>query len=486
MILTADFGTSITKVALWDEGGLVAVSGSPVATSHPAPGRAEQDPAAWWGSLVEACRKMEAYAPGGLQVVDAVGCTGARQTVVLADAAGAPLGPAILWSDARAAVEADRLGDRSGPGDGGPARSGIPLDAASVAAKIAWLADHEGGRVRASAWVLAPRDLMVWRLTGTVATDPTMASRSGLYDVNGSVIAALAGAARTRLPPVLPSDQVTGRLEPQAAAALGVRAGTPVVIGAADRPCEVLGSGATGSRPMVSWGTTANLSVPAGDRPPPAPPGLVVSRAADGGWLIEGGLSAAGSFLAWLGRLTGRPPEELAALARRCPPGARGVLAVPWLDGARAPWWRPDAGAAVLGLSAAHGPGDLARAVFESVAWEVRRCLDVVASCSPAAAGVEGLTLGGAGAGIAVWLDVLTGITGLPARRRRSGQAASAGAALLAAAAVGIELDLERMDPVDLEAAPDPAAVDRYLALRARVDGTAAALAASVGDPPCT
>ena len=75
-----------------------------------------------------------------------------------------------------------------------------------------------------------------------------------------------------------------------------------------------------------------------------------MTRAADGGWLLEGGLSAAGSFLAWLGRLLDRTPDELARLAAESPPGARGVVAVPWLDGARAPWWRDDARAGFMGL----------------------------------------------------------------------------------------------------------------------------------------
>ena len=75
---------------------------------------------------------------------------------------------------------------------------------------------------------------------------------------------------------------------------------------------------------MVSWGTTANVSVPVQERPVPAPVGAVVTRAADGGWFLEGGLSAAGSFLAWLGRLLDRSTEELGRLAAESGPGACG------------------------------------------------------------------------------------------------------------------------------------------------------------------
>jgi sugar (pentulose or hexulose) kinase len=247
-----------------------------------------------------------------------------------------------------------------------------------------------------------------------------------------------------------------------------------VVIGAGDRACEVLGTGATGPVPMVSWGTTANVSVPGVDRPLEVPPGVVVSRAGDRGWLFEGGLSGAGSFLAWLGQLTGHSPAELAELAARSPVGARGLVATPWLDGARAPWWQPGAAAAFVGLSSAHGLSDLARAVFESVAWEVLRCLEAIAARRPAGPTVEGLALAGSGSSVPVWTEVLTGVTGLPVTGRRSGQAASMGAALLAATAVGVDLHLDRTDPIASATAPDPADAERYAALRPSADRVAA------------
>ncbi len=290
-------------------------------------------------------------------------------------------------------------------------------------------------------------------------------------------------AAGDRLPPVVPADQVVGGLQGGAAAALGLPLGTPVVIGAADRPSEVVGTGSTASSPMVSWGTTANVSVPVVDRPVPPPAGVVVSRAADGGWLLEGGLSAAGSLVAWLARCTGTQPADLAQLAEHCPPGARGVLATPWLDGARAPWWRSDASAAIVGLGSEHGAEELARAAFESVGWEVARCLDAMAAGRRVQPAFVDIVLGGRGAAIPVWLDVLTGITGLPVVRRRSGQAASAGAALVAAGAVGIDYDLARVDPVIEQVEPDLATVGIYDGLRGQADRVAMAALIDMGFP---
>ena len=188
------------------------------------------------------------------------------------------------------------------------------------------------------------------------------------------------------------------RAHGRAAAALGLAAGTPVVIGAGDRACEVLGAGAV--RRSGPWSAGA-------PRPTCRCRWTTASRAARRGWCCRGRRAAAGCSRAgcrrparsWPGSAPS-PAVHLGRAGRLRPgaarPGARGVVATPWLDGARAPWWRPEARAAFVGLTSAHGPADLARAVFESVAWEVRRCLEAIAGRRPPGAAVVGLALGGA------------------------------------------------------------------------------------------
>ena len=484
MILTIDFGTTVTKVGLWGPGGLVALARSELTTTHPEVGWSEQDPLRWWTTLVIACAEARAQAPSAFAEVDVVACSGARQTFVPVTAHGDPIGRGILWSDHRAAAEARTLADRMGGDDINRARTGIPLDAGAVAAKLCWLAANEPDRLAAADVILSPRDLIVYRMTDQMVTDVTSASRSGLYDFDGNAVRELAGPALGKLPSVVPSDTVIGQLKSVPGAELGLKPGIPVVIGAGDRQCEVLGSGASEDHPMVSWGTTGNVSVPVHERPVPSPAGAVVTRAAGGGWLLEGGLSAAGSFLAWLGRLLDRTPDELARLAGESPPGARGVVAVPWLDGARAPWWRDDARAGFVGLGAAHGASDLARAVMEAVAWDVLRVMEVVTVGRLGGSIAAGVTLGGAGSGLPVWVEVLTSVLGMPATRHRSGEAASAGAALLAGRALGMGLTLDHLDPVEALIVPDPGVVEVYRGLRARVDHVAESVLAATESLP--
>jgi xylulokinase len=470
LLLTLDLGTTTTKAVVWDVDGPRAIGRAPLVTTHGAGDRAEQDPGHWWPAVVTACAEARAASPEHYGLIEAVGFSAARQTVVPVTERGDLLGPALLWSDRRAVLEAADLVVRLGGTEAVHGRSGAVLDGTAVAAKAAWLAVHDPDRWAAARWLLTPRDVVLRRMTGRVLTDTTMVSAAGVCDSAGEVLTELAAVLGHRLPPVVAPDTVAGPLAADAARDLGLRSAIPVVVGAGDRACEVLGSAAGPDRPMVSWGTTANVSVPIGRFPDPVPAGLVVTGAAGPGFLLEGGLSGAGSLLGWLSRLTGRRPDALMEAAAAAPLGAHGVVALPWFGGARAPWWRDGAGGAFLGLGFDHDAGDLARALVEAVAWEVGRCLEAAGAGPGGARRATSLVLTGTRATSAPWSEVLTSITGLSAQRRRSGQAASAGAAMLTARAIGADVDLDTLDPETETVFPDAAAVARYDALRPGAD----------------
>jgi sugar (pentulose or hexulose) kinase len=137
-----------------------------------------------------------------------------------------------------------------------------------------------------------------------------------------------------------------------------------------------------------------------------------------------------------------------------------------------------------MGLGSAHNAGDMSRAVIESVAWDVLRCMEVVTAGRLGGSTAQGVTLGGSGTGLPLWVEVLTSILGVPATRHRSGEAASAGAALLAGRALGMGLTLEQLDPVDAVITPDPAAVELYRNLRPQADHVAGAVLAATESFP--
>ena len=297
------------------------------------------------------------------------------------------------------------------------------LNGASHAAKLAWVARTAPDALARARWVLQPRDFVVARMTGVIVTDETLASRTGLSALGGGWLDHAVATYGERLPPIVAPD--CGRrtaVERGRRRALGLRPEVRVIAGAGDRACEVLGSGASARAPMVSWGTTANVSVPHPGPVAALPAVAAVSRGAQGGFVVEAGLSAAGAAVAWLASITGRAHDELLEAAATSAPGAGGLLVLPWFAGARAPWWRADAHAAFIGLTDAHGPAELTRGVVEGIAFDVARCLELIA---PERAEIA---LAGAGAGHDLWRGVLAAVTGLPVVRRAVDDAASVGA----------------------------------------------------------
>lgn len=465
-VLTIDLGTSATKVALWEGAGLVGITRAPIETVHPRPGWAEQAPEDWWRSVVDACRSLVAEHPRETASLQAIGFSAARETFALVDERLAPLGPGILWSDRRAEAQALALG--SAPGF--RASTGVVLGPGAHAAKVAWVADEHQGVLAQARWILAPRDLVVARLAGIVATDETLASRTGLCALDGGWLPDATTRYADRLPPITTAGSVVGEVTASSASELGIAAGVPVVIGAGDRACEVIGVDATPGAPMVSWGTTANVSVP---HPGPAhvlPTIAQVSRGALGGFVIEAGLGAAGAALGWLARVTSRSHDELVDLATVTPPGAAGVVALPWFSGARSPWWRLDAHAAFFGVTEGAGPGELARALVEGVAFDVARSIDLIA---PEA---EQLALAGGGAALPAWRGIVAAATRRPVVRRAIDDAASVGARLLVAQAIGEALDVDIVNPVVATEEPNPAWVLAYEAVRDSTDAAASAV----------
>ena len=458
MILTFDLGTSVTKATVWGPGGPIAEGRAGLSTSYPQPGWAEQDPEAWWTSLCEAAALARAADRAAWDDVDAVVFAAARETFALFDERGQAVSPGVLWSDRRGQVNQDEQRSAEGQAGGG-----------STLTKLRWMVAHQPAQVAASRWALAPRDLLVWRLTGEVFTDRTLASRTGCYRPDGTLVDA---ATSRLLPPVRESTDVVGQLKGEAADALGLPAAAVVVIGAGDRACEVVGAGATQGEPMVSWGTTANVSLPRPDAPGQLDPRIAVSAGALGGVILECGLSTAGAAIEWLSRLTGSTAADLYAAAAGAPAGANGVRATAWFNGARAPWWVPDASATMTGLSSATGPGDVARAIVESVAFDVDRCLDLVGPAGTPPAVLHAAGGGGAGR---PWPDVLAAVTESTVEVRRSDLAASAGALLIASAGLGRPIDLDDVNPVTCRIASDPQLVAAYRALRPAADRLAAA-----------
>ncbi|HDR9708098.1 TPA: carbohydrate kinase, partial [Burkholderia aenigmatica] len=222
-LLGIDLGTGSVKLVTLDADGVErAVASEPYALSSPQPGWAEIAPDTWWQALVRAAARLPADERAQ---VAAIGFSGQMHGVVLIDAAGQPVRPALLWPDTRAVREAETAGWP----DAGLPVAGLPVAPNPVAPGMAgpllrWLAAHEPDALRAARWAVQPKDWLRIALGGDVAADPSDACATALATPDGAWDLALIdalGLPADRFAPVHPSTARCGMLGAPAAAALG-------------------------------------------------------------------------------------------------------------------------------------------------------------------------------------------------------------------------------------------------------------------------
>ncbi|MCW2677623.1 MAG: xylB [Modestobacter sp.] len=460
VVLGADLGTSGLKVAALDLAGDVvaeAEEGYPV--DRPQPGWAQTDVGVWRRALDDALAALTGRLAG--RPVAALGLAGQMHGAVLVDAAGAALGPALLWSDQRATAEVQRWQDLP-PGD--RAALANPLVPGMTGPLLAWLAAHQPDLVAGAAAVLLPKDAL--RATLVPGGDPAVTDRSDasatlLWDVPGErwspAAVAAAGLAPEQLPAVLPGSTVVGTAD------LPVGA-VPVVVGAADTPLALLAAG-TRSGVQVNLGSGAQLLRP--DLVPRAVSGALVHRyaGADRGWYTMAALQNAGSAWTWVCTVLGLTWPAFLAAATAVPPGAGGVVFEPFLTGERGGVAGPSARGSWSGLSADTTRAHLARAALEGVVFAVAAALDLLGVPEPG----ETVVVTGGGARDGAVQQLLADALGRPVQHVQVRSASAAGAAVLAARGVGLELVPRRRPGPVVEPRAVPAlgaARDRWSAAR--------------------
>jgi xylulokinase len=436
--------------ALEPDGTLVATSYAAHELSYPAPGWAEQDPEEWKRALVQTLAEIRVTTAG--RSIAALSFGSQLDGLVAADGAGRALRPALIWSDRRADAECRKIASN---GDMGRLRerTGCNLDPGHVAAKIAWLRTHEPDIDRAAATYLLPGSWVASQATGELAVDPTNASSTGLLDARGldwcEEACEVFEIDTRRLAPVHPSDAVLGSIAGWLRDATGLPANTQVVLGAGDEMAAVLGAGVTEPGEVCDVMGTAE-PVCAVIAEPAVGAREVVElhpHALPGRWLLENPGWLSGGAYRWFRDELGGPEvaraaatgadvyELLNALALGAPPGADGVCWIPALSGAMAPEWNPRARAGWFGLTAAHGRAHMARALLEGNALALR---DVVDAITAGGHRLSGLVCVGGGARGELLLRIRADVTGLPVCRPHDVETTARGAAMLAAAGIGL------------------------------------------------
>lgn len=470
LTLAVDVGTGSVRAAAVDPAGrILRIAAREHDQIVPAFGWAEQRPEDWWAGVAATIREVVEATDGGRDRFAAVAACGQMHGTVLVDDDGAPVLPAApLWNDKRT-VDLVAAFERDHPVEVGLAVTANPPTPAWPAFKLAWLRQHEPDAYRRATMVLMPKDFVNLRLTGRRAMDPGDASLSFLMDATtggwSARMAETLGVSTGLLPEIRDGLEILGAVTADAAAATGLGEGTPVLVGGADYPVSLLGSGAcrTGLASDVT-GTSCILTLIADT--PVLDPAICNVRTVEGHWgpfvLLESG----GDAMRWARRAFHEKAlgyDEIVARAGEAPAGADGLFFMPYLSGERLGAHR-NARAQFFGIGAAHGLPHLHRSVMEGVAFASARMLRIMETASGRP--VTRVIASGGGARTELWLRIKAAVYGVPVVVPEEAECGIVGCAAMAATALGrfgsVEAAVDALVRHGGEILPDPAWAERY------------------------
>ena len=436
--LVLDIGTSSAKAGLYREDGtLLNASSAAYEVAYPDAGWAEQNPVDWWEAVQTISREV-LKANAGSQV-RAVCVSGQAPSCVPVDRQGRPLRPAILWLDRRAAPQVSWLGERLGQ-ERAEKISGNILDSYYGGVKWLWFRQNEPDRYAQTWKILQASSYVTLHLTGEAVVDHSQAGLcSPVYNLHqrkwDEGACELMGLEVSKLPVIRDAWEVIGQITTQAEAATHILAGTPVVCGGGDYACACLGAGVMqkGAAAMM-LGTAGNLLVPS---PVRTDVRVFNTVHVTGERLSLGGVMAGGAVRWFVEMLGDESPDFLSVLekeALQVPPGAEGLIFLPYLMGERTPIWDPYARGVFMGLCSRHRRGHLYRAVLEGVALAYRQMAEIFAEMGSPIREVVAIN---GGARSPLWRQIFANVLGVPIRWRPNSGGTALGAAYLAALGSG-------------------------------------------------
>ncbi|PKM38858.1 MAG: hypothetical protein CVV04_13055 [Firmicutes bacterium HGW-Firmicutes-9] len=437
-ILTFDVGTSALKTALFTpELELVALA-SVSYQARTQDGGVEMEPGDYLGAMKECVVSL-----GMPRKLQAIGITTQGETLIPVGKAGEALRRAIVWLDARAEQEAAQI-SRELDADTFYQTTGLPeINGALPLSKALWLKQREPDVFERTHQLLQLEDYIRLFLTGESTTHASLACSTGWLDIHTGdywqTALDAAGIPRSLLPEILPSGAAVGKLTAQAARYLGLRAGTPVFTGAMDQTAAVLAL-ATQENIAVETLGTAHVVAAVTDSPifDPTKRVTIYRHALDGKYVCLPIGNTGGMALTWFLREFGMSGENYASLdrlAEMAAPGCNGVTFLPYLCGCVNPEPIHNARAGFFGAGLSSTRAEFARALLESAGYELKLFLELLREqgCS-----AERVCAIGGGAKSALWTQMRADISGRELIVPAVTEAASAGAALLAAWGAGV------------------------------------------------
>lgn len=488
VIVGLDVGTTGVKAVAFGVGSSwrrVAIREYPLL--RPAAGREEQDPEAIMTAVAAALAECVSGVAGA--TITAVSISAAMHGLIGLDADSRPITPLITWADARARDEARALRACAPELH---AITGVPLHPMTPLCKLMWFARHEPDTLARARRLVGLKDFVLTRLTGTVVTELSSASGTGLLEMAtrawSPMAVQLAGISLEQLPEIRsPTAQLP--LASDAARHTGLPAGTPVVLGAADGPLGNLGTGAiSDGLAGLSVGTSGAVRLAVDEPRVDAGGTLFCYALIESLWVVGSAISNGGAVVRWAERSL--VPDAYAAreggldaavleLAGTVPAGSEGLVMLPYLLAERGPLWDPDLPGAYLGLRVGHTRAHMVRAAIEGVCAQMRSIVDRLDEV----ASVHSVRATGGVFRSALWAQVMAAMLARPLQIVGEAEGTALGAAALGLFALGrastLPAALALLSDRD---APPPAYVHADPDMVATYDRTRASIPALVDD----
>lgn len=472
-VIGIDCSTTAAKAVVWDAAGTaVAQAKAGFELVQQRPGWGEQNAEDWWTATVTAVRRAVQAVDGSR--IAAICIAHQRETFACLDDRGHPLRPAMLWLDARAVAQVETRGTADVH-----RITGKPPNPTPAWYKLLWLAEHEPETLQRTAKVVDVQGFLVHRLTGLWTTSWASADPLGLvdmatFDYHDGLIADV-GLGRSQLCSLQAPGAVLGTVTEDVLERLGLPDRLPVIAGVGDGQAAQLGAGITAAgRAYLNLGTGV-VSGTYSETYSYGKEYRTLAAAAPGGYTLETFIGGGTHNLNWfVQKFSGvdtralglelSPEQVLETAAAQLPPGAQGLLALPYWTGALTPYWDHHARGVLLGLTGAHGKSHVYRALLESIAYE-QRLLTSGAERVLEKPIEEVVALGG-GSRSAVWCQILADVMQREVSVAREPESTSLGAGMIAATAVGLHGSLAEaaaaMSGTTGRFVPNPAHTSKY------------------------
>ena len=461
-----DLGTSAVKLLLMDENGRIDnIVSREYGIAFPHPGWSEQEPADWWDAV---CDGIPALLQGfDASLVKGIGAGGQMHGLVVLDKDDKVIRPCILWNDGRTQKQVDYLNNEIGKDKLSRYTANIAF-AGFTAPKILWMKENEPQNFARICKIMLPKDYLIYRLSGSFATDYSDASGMLLLDVKrrcwSQQMLSICGITEQQLPKLHESYEVVGTLLPQLAEQLGLPSSVRIVAGAGDNAAAAIGTGTVGEGSCnLSLGTSGTLFITSGQFRVDPHNALHAFAHADGHYHLMGCMLSAASCNAWWMQEILNTQDFAAEQKDICRLGENPVFFLPYLMGERSPHNDPHARGAFIGLSMDTTRRQMTQAVLEGVVFALRDSLEVARSLGIS---LSSTRICGGGAKSPLWKRMVANILNLQVETVRIEEGPAYGAAILAAVGCGeyatVEEAAARLVQPSEVISPEPELVAAY------------------------